>query len=163
MRHQPRRSLVQIIACHLAGHKPLSEPMLENCQLDPWEKTCIWNDVREMSAIFFSASMCWHWASMHNDQTCILQFNYHNILYIKVYLTKSLSYWLTKWYVSPGPKTAGRCACLGEFAHLLGITWLWEVILSKLGRTLLRKGLPWYMPYILYLAPQNGVLHGESL
>ena len=31
-RHQPRPSLVQIIACCLFGTKPLSEPMLEYCQ-----------------------------------------------------------------------------------------------------------------------------------
>ena len=30
-------SLVQIMACRLAGTKPLSEPMLEFYQLDPWE------------------------------------------------------------------------------------------------------------------------------
>ena len=34
-------SLVQIMACHLAGAKPLSEPMLEYCQLDPWEQTSV--------------------------------------------------------------------------------------------------------------------------
>ena len=31
MHHQPRPSLVQIMACHLAGAKPLSEPMLVYC------------------------------------------------------------------------------------------------------------------------------------
>ena len=31
MRHQPMPSLVQIMACHLAGNHPLSEPMLEYC------------------------------------------------------------------------------------------------------------------------------------
>ena len=32
---QPRPSLVQITACRLFGDKPLSEPMLDYCQLDP--------------------------------------------------------------------------------------------------------------------------------
>ena len=32
-------SLVQIMACRLVGAKPLSEPMLEYFQLNPWEQT----------------------------------------------------------------------------------------------------------------------------
>ena len=32
-------SLVQIMACRLVGAKPLSEPVLECCWLDPWEQT----------------------------------------------------------------------------------------------------------------------------
>ena len=31
-------ALVQIMACQLAGAKPLSEPMLEYCWLDSWEQ-----------------------------------------------------------------------------------------------------------------------------
>ena len=31
MCHQPMLSLVQIMACHLTGDNPLSEPMLEYC------------------------------------------------------------------------------------------------------------------------------------
>ena len=34
-------SLVQIMARRLDGAKPLSEPMLEYCYLDPWEQTSI--------------------------------------------------------------------------------------------------------------------------
>ena len=52
-----RPTLVQIMACRLVDTMPLSEPMLEYCQLDPWEqisvkfyqklkhfhsRTCIW-------------------------------------------------------------------------------------------------------------------------
>ena len=33
--------LVQIMACRLAGSKPLSEPMMEYCQLDPKEQTSV--------------------------------------------------------------------------------------------------------------------------
>ena len=29
------------MACRLVGTKPLSEPMLEYCQLDPWEPTSV--------------------------------------------------------------------------------------------------------------------------
>ena len=29
------------MACRLAGTKPLSEPMLEYCQLDHWEQTSV--------------------------------------------------------------------------------------------------------------------------
>ena len=34
-------SLVQIMACCLFGTKPLSEPMLAFCELDPWEQTSV--------------------------------------------------------------------------------------------------------------------------
>ena len=36
IRHQPRASLVLMVASCLASAKPLSEPMLEYCKLDPW-------------------------------------------------------------------------------------------------------------------------------
>ena len=39
MRQQIRSALVQIMACCLIGTKPLSEPMLEYCSLDPKEQT----------------------------------------------------------------------------------------------------------------------------
>ena len=35
--HQTRPSLVQIMVCRLFGTKPLSEPILDYCQLDPCE------------------------------------------------------------------------------------------------------------------------------
>ena len=38
--------LVQLMACRQLGTKPLPEPMLAYCQLDPWEQNsrkCIWN------------------------------------------------------------------------------------------------------------------------
>ena len=41
MHPQPRTSLAQIMACRLFGAKPLSEPMLEYYQLDPWEQTSV--------------------------------------------------------------------------------------------------------------------------
>ena len=31
-------ALVQVMACHLFAVKPISEPMLFNCQLDPQEQ-----------------------------------------------------------------------------------------------------------------------------
>ena len=41
IRRQPRPSSVQIMACHLFGNKPLSEPMLSFSQLDPWEQISV--------------------------------------------------------------------------------------------------------------------------
>ena len=41
VRRRPRASMVEIMACRLFGAKPLSEPMLEYCQLDPWEQTSV--------------------------------------------------------------------------------------------------------------------------
>ena len=35
--HPTSPSLVQVMACRLFGAKPLSEPMLDYCQLNPWE------------------------------------------------------------------------------------------------------------------------------
>ena len=37
MCHTTRASLVQIMACHLFGAKPLSKPVLAYCSLDTWE------------------------------------------------------------------------------------------------------------------------------
>ena len=34
-------SLDQIMACLLVGARPISEPMLEYCQLDPWEQASV--------------------------------------------------------------------------------------------------------------------------
>ena len=34
-RQQTKPALVQVMVCHLFNAKPLSEPMLEYCQLDP--------------------------------------------------------------------------------------------------------------------------------
>ena len=38
MRQWIESALVQIMACRLFGAKPLPEPMLAYCQLDPWEQ-----------------------------------------------------------------------------------------------------------------------------
>ena len=63
------------MACRLIGAKPLSEPMLEYCWLDPWEQTsvkslskfihfhlrkCIWKCRLEKGGHFISASMCFN-------------------------------------------------------------------------------------------------------
>ena len=39
MRQLIGSALVQIMACRLFGTKPLSKPVLEDCQLDSWEGT----------------------------------------------------------------------------------------------------------------------------
>ena len=41
MRQWMSSILVQIMACRLFGTKPLSKPMLGNCQLDPWQQTSV--------------------------------------------------------------------------------------------------------------------------
>ena len=41
MRQQTKPPLVQIMAYHMFGAKPLCEPMLIYCQLDPWESTSV--------------------------------------------------------------------------------------------------------------------------
>ena len=62
------------MACCLVGTKPLSEPMMEYCQLDPWEQTSvefqskfihfhsrkfIWESCLENGGHFLQSSMCW--------------------------------------------------------------------------------------------------------
>ena len=41
MHRQPRTSLVQTMICCLFSAKPLSEPVLEYCLVDPWEQTSV--------------------------------------------------------------------------------------------------------------------------
>ena len=41
MRQLIESALVQIMACRLFDAKPLSKPMLEDCQLDPWEQMSV--------------------------------------------------------------------------------------------------------------------------
>ena len=41
MRQWTGWTLVQVMACHLLGAKPLPEPMLTYCQLDPKEQTSV--------------------------------------------------------------------------------------------------------------------------
>ena len=41
MRQWTGSALVRVIACRLFGAKPLPEPMLTYCQLDPWEQTSV--------------------------------------------------------------------------------------------------------------------------
>ena len=41
MRQWTLSTLVQVMARHLFGAKPLPEPMLPYCQLDPWEQTSV--------------------------------------------------------------------------------------------------------------------------
>ena len=83
--HQPRPSLVQIMACHLFSTKPLSEPMLHYCQLGPQEQTsvklywkfkhfrsknCIWKCCLENIGHFVSASMCERGGHIHKGTVC---------------------------------------------------------------------------------------------
>ena len=65
-------SLVQVVACRLFGAKPLPEPMLLICQLDPWEQVSVklefefypfhteyaFDNVVYLGGLFVWASMC---------------------------------------------------------------------------------------------------------
>ena len=68
------KSLVQIMACRLIGAKPLSEPMLDYCQLDPCEHIsmkilskynnfhwwkCTWKCRLRNGVHLVPASICW--------------------------------------------------------------------------------------------------------
>ena len=54
-------ALLQIMACRLFGAKPLPEPMLAHCQLDPWEQ----NSVK-------FESECYHFHSRKYTWKCLL-------------------------------------------------------------------------------------------
>ena len=41
MRRWTGSALVHVMACRLSGAKPLPEPLLPCCQLDPWEQTLV--------------------------------------------------------------------------------------------------------------------------
>ena len=74
MHHQLRPSLAQIMACCLLAAKPLSEPMMNYCQLAPKEQTSvkfhlkfklfhskkrIWKCCLKNVSHFVLASICW--------------------------------------------------------------------------------------------------------
>ena len=55
MRQWTGSTLVQVMACRLFGAKPLPEPMLDYCQLDPWEQI----SVKSYSKfIYFNSRKC---------------------------------------------------------------------------------------------------------
>ena len=73
MHRRTRSALVQVMACRLSGAKPSSEPMLNYCQLDPWEQTpvifiskyksfhswkCVWNCCLRNGGPFLSRGTC---------------------------------------------------------------------------------------------------------
>ena len=93
MHYQPWPSLVQIMAFHMFGTKPLSEPMLYHCQVNPSEQTsvkmysklkhfhstkCIWKYRLEYVGHFVVASMSW-WA--------------HKLLLLIIFVT----YWFVQY------------------------------------------------------------------
>ena len=59
VRHQARSSLAQIMACHLIGPRPLPEPMLDYCWLDPGE---------QISVKFELKFLCFHPGGFHSSK-----------------------------------------------------------------------------------------------
>ena len=78
MHHQPRPSLVQIMACCLFAAKPLSEPMLYYCQQDPLEKNV--SQIVFQILTFWIKKMYMKMSGKH-QQFC-LGFNALNTIYI---------------------------------------------------------------------------------
>ena len=53
MRQWAEPALVQVMACHLFGAKPLPEPVQDCCQLDSWEQIQVqWNSIGILSFSF---------------------------------------------------------------------------------------------------------------
>ena len=63
-------ALVQVMACHLFGAKPLPEPMLTYCQLDPWELTSAKFESKYKS--FHSGKCIWTLQWLHNEPDGVL-------------------------------------------------------------------------------------------
>ena len=63
------------MACRLVGAKPLSEPMLEYCQLDPWDK--LQRNFNQNSYIFIQESafenVVWKMAAIFSRPQCVNQ------------------------------------------------------------------------------------------
>ena len=61
------------MACRLVGAKPLSEPMLEYCYLDPWEQTSV-KSYRNLN-IFIQENACenvvWKMAAILSRPQCV--------------------------------------------------------------------------------------------
>ena len=65
MRPWTSSALVQIMACRLSGAKPLPEPMLPYCYLDPWEQNAVKFEFKQK--ITFSSWICvWNYR-LRND------------------------------------------------------------------------------------------------
>ena len=95
MRQWIGSALLQIMVCRLFGAKPLSEPMLEYCQFDPWQQASMKfqqkfntfihvnayeNIVCEMAAIL-SRGMS-YWRSMTN--ICVDELGYHGFRWMTI-------------------------------------------------------------------------------
>ena len=104
-------SLVQIMACRLFGVKPLSEPMLNYHQLDPWVQTSVKlikirkfihesaseNIVCEMAAILFRG----RWVEQNRLQYTESQFNSIRFRCTLYFCDFMISYYIFKCYIYP--------------------------------------------------------------
>ena len=124
MHHQMRPSLVQIMACRLFGAQPLSEPMLDYCQLDPCEhksvkfkskynnfhwRKCISECFLQNVGCLVSASMCWI--------ALIASSNVAEVLSLTCILQTAVSDYQIYWWFSETPLYL-QCDSNGDTAFL---------------------------------------------
>ena len=84
MRQWMGSALVHIMACRLFGAKPLSEPMLDYCKLDPWEQTSVKFESKYKT---FHSRKC-IWKDRQQNNNCYLRRNVR-------YFQWKLSWWCT--------------------------------------------------------------------
>ena len=85
-----KSALVQIMACHLFGTKPLSKPVLDYCQLDPWEQNSVIKiqkfSFTEMHLKISSAIMqMTFWHAFFLMKFSIFQFKFQWSLFLKAH------------------------------------------------------------------------------
>ena len=155
---QTRPSMVQIMAWHLFSAKPLFEPMLAYCRLDPWQQISVKyqskynnfhiiksipeNVVCKIAAIFFSVSICYriryvsimsHWwdGPLLLTLLTLIPTWISNNIYHKV--------WGEITYPFPNFNSATIEVCELISSHILLAMWL-LIHVSKRG--------PWHLQYI---------------
>ena len=133
--------MVQVMACHLFGAKPLSEPMLTICQLVTWEQTSlkfqskykhfrsrkyIWKCCQKM-AVILSRCQCVNATEMVPEANfsilCLMQISCIH-LHTRIDLI---------WNMDPGSKTL---MCL----YFMGYT-LYALTLNPLHAKILKRNL----------------------
>ena len=136
MHRQPTTWLVQIMACHLFGAKPLSEPTLGYCHLDTWEQTsvkfnskfkhfhsrkCIWKCCLENGGHFVSVSMCQPHQASEPGTKWLPFYRHQYIFYIYITFLSFLYIYLIQSSLNYAPK--GLIDNLLSLVQVMTLCW----------------------------------------
>ena len=87
------------MACRLVGAKPLSQPMLEYCQLDPWEQTSM--KFQSQFIHFYSRKCIWKCRNFNRNSYIFIQENAFENVVCKMELILSRPQWVKHHTVYP--------------------------------------------------------------